>query len=189
GENKLMSLLKPLSVFWQKLTGVRTKETATDAQLVALRRQLAEARLQAQELEQRLQDSRARLQGLEQTRQQQIQQAINSHLESLFRRLAGLLAQLQLQDGLMQQGKEIAARDIMLLVRQLVEVVQQAGLEPIGSVGEVRSYDPEWAQPLVSGAAFNSGEDVTIRFIGYRFQGQVLRKALVERAAGKQGGA
>jgi len=176
-----MTLIQRITAAWQVLTG-RTLPTALhDEEILTIRRELAAARLQAQELEKQLGSIRNQLAIAEKTRQEHIRQSTAAQLESLFSRLAAPLAQLILQDALLQQGQQVAARDVMVLARQFAEAVQQAGLQPIGSVGEIKPFDPEWAQPLATGVALNAGEEVVIRFIGYRFGDQVLRKALVER--------
>jgi len=178
-----MTLIKRLTAAWQFLAG-RTMPTAPqDEEILALRRELAETRLHAQELEKQLGANRHQLSMVETMREEHVRQSTTAQLASLFRRLAAPLTQLQLQDALLQQGKEVGVRDVMVLARQFADAVQQAGLQLIGSVGERQPFDPEWAQPLVAGVALNAGEEVIIRFIGYRYQGQVLRKALVERRA------
>jgi molecular chaperone GrpE (heat shock protein) len=69
----------------------------------------------------------------------------------------------------------------MALARQLTEAIEMAGLEPIAEFGKEVSFDPHMYEPLAADRSFSAGESVVVRFVGYRYKGRILRKALVER--------
>ena len=91
------------------------------------------------------------------------------------------LSQLRMQHFLMEAGKDIPSRNIMVLVKQLAEVVEKAGLEPISRSGEEILFDTRIAEPLAADTAFAEGEVVVTKFNGYRYRGRIIRKALVAK--------
>lgn len=178
-----MSWWQRVVTAWQALKGKIPSAPVAEEERLELRRQLAEERLRLQETQKQLSHCKAELASVQRTQAEQVRERTATHLEALFRQLAAPLAQLKLQQALAANGKELAARDVLILAQQFANAVEAAGLEPIGGVGERCAFDPEWAQALAPGVSLQAGEQVVVRFVGYRFQGQVLRKALVERSA------
>ena len=176
-----MNLMQRLSTAWHVLvspsaSGVETEDEPT----VALRRDLATAQLELQESRDALRAALARADALEKAQAAQVRDGVESHLETLFADLAAPLSQLRMQAALLAAGTVVAASDVMTLARRCAEVVEGAGLEAIGATGEMMPFDPEIAQPLAGDVQMAPGDTVHVRFIGYRYHGRVLRKALVE---------
>ena len=180
-----MTVLRRLVDAWRALlTGPPEKPCQEDDDVaVALRRDLAEAQLQLQEARDSLAVERKRLAAVEQAKASEVADGVAAQMEALLERLAAPLSQLRMQDALLEAGTDVAARDVMALVRTLARVVEDAGLEPIGEAGSVMPFDPDVAQPLGAAGDLAAGDEVQIKFIGYRYQGKVIRKALVERSA------
>jgi molecular chaperone GrpE (heat shock protein) len=145
-----------------------------------LQRDLAATRIELQEARAALATERARIVALEQAQAAQVRDQVESHLEALFTALAAPLSQLRLQAALLEAGTAVAAADVMALARRCIGEIERAGLEPIGVTGEVIQFAPESAQPLTEGGRLTPGDRVRVRFVGYRYHGRVLRKALVE---------
>jgi len=80
----------------------------------------------------------------------------------------------------MAVGREISGRSVMALANQMIAVLENHGLEPIGVTGEQVAFDPATCQALSAETAFQAGAIVTIRYVGYRYNGRVLRRALVD---------
>jgi molecular chaperone GrpE (heat shock protein) len=104
---------------------------------------------------------------------------VESELEELFERQAAPLSQLRMQAGLMENGQDVDAQDVMALGRKLANAIEEAGLEPIGSPGGTLEFDPDLARPLGAGPDMQRGDPVVVKFVGYRYAGRVIRKALV----------
>lgn len=176
-----MTLRQWLSKAWQALIRpALPQEEQEDERTVTLRRDLASTRLELQEVQEALAAARAQITALEKAQTTQIQEGIESALEKVFTPLAAPLSQLRTQAALLEAGTPVAAADVMTLARQFVTMVERAGLEPIGVPGEMIAFDPEIAQPLGGDSRIAAGDMVRVRFIGYRYHGRVLRKALVE---------
>jgi len=176
-----MSLVKRFSAAWWALVGTSAPaQEREEDPAVALRRDLAAARLELQEAKEALAAERSRAAALEKAQVAQVREGVESRLEELFAGLAAPLSQLRTQAALLDSGTAVAASDVMILARRFADMAEGTGLEPIGNVGEAALFDPGIAQPLGSDSSMEPGDPVTVRFIGYRFHGRVLRKALVE---------
>lgn len=178
-----MSFLHRLKAAWQALWFPHAKAMpeSDDEELLSLRRDLAGVRLELQEARDALAGERGRRKAHEEGQATMIKEGLQTYLEDVFCRLAAPLSQLRLQEALLESGVPVPSQDIMTLARQVAEAIKQAGLDPIGAPNTVMRFDPEAAQPLTENASFPPGEKVIVKFIGYRYQGQVLRKALVEK--------
>jgi molecular chaperone GrpE (heat shock protein) len=176
-----MNLVQRLSHAWRALMSPSLPPDEREDELtVTLRRDLATTRLELQEVQEALAAARAQITALEKAQTTQIREGIESALEKVFTPLAAPLSQLQMQAALLEAGTAVAATDVMTLARQFATMVERAGLEPISVTGETIAFDPEIAQPLGGGSQIETGDMVRVRFIGYRYHGRVLRKALVE---------
>lgn len=177
-----MTIRQRLSHAWRALMSPSLlQEEREDELTVTLRRELATTRLELQEMQEALAAARVQISTLEKAQATQIRDGIESALEQLFTSLAAPLSQLRMQAALLDSGTAVAATDVMTLARQFATMVERAGLEPIGVTGETIAFDPEIAHPLGGGSQIEAGDMVRVRFIGYRYHGRVLRKALVEQ--------
>jgi molecular chaperone GrpE (heat shock protein) len=143
---------------------------------VSLKRDLAKLGFELVEAKEAIDALRSRLTNMEVGR-------INSgreQLESLLYDLAAPVAQLRMQQQLVNSGKEVSGRSIMALASQVADLLERTGLEPIGETGQEIHFDPQTAEPLAADVIFSPGQTVVIRFIGYQYQGRIIRRALVE---------
>jgi len=186
-----MSLIKRLAAAWKVIRGraphpdplleEEREQIRDDEGTMSLRRQLAAARLDLQEARDALAAERSRRAAVEGGQTAAVREAVESRQEALFTQLAAPLLQLRMQDALLEAGRDVAARDVMAVARSFTDAVAAAGLEPIGMPGEKVRFDPETCQMLSGGEAPARGQEVLVRFPGYRYNRRVLRKALVER--------
>jgi molecular chaperone GrpE (heat shock protein) len=80
-----------------------------------------------------------------------------------------------------KEGKPVAARDILVVARRLVRVLEGHGLQIEGCAGERTAFDPNRHQFLAAAAATATPDQpVVVRFPAALFQGKVLLKAGVE---------
>lgn len=106
--------------------------------------------------------------------------AAQAGLDALARRLAPLLSQLATMQALAQGERPVRAEDVLKLFGKVEQVLAQAGLERIGTVGARSAFDTRVHQRL-SGADVRDGDAVTVRFVGYRLGESILLKAMVSR--------
>lgn len=173
--------------FMQRLTAacrvLRGTEAAAegDEEVLALRRDLAAARLDLEETREALKKAQARAEALEASHTADVEQSTQSRMEKLFADLAQPLSQLGAQGYLVESGSELAASDVLAVAGQIARALENAGLEQVGAPGEVTDYSPETMQPLRQGQGIAVGDAVRVRFAGYRLGNRTIRKALVER--------
>ena len=175
-----MGIGKRIAALCRAVFGGKPK-SQDDEEALGLKRDLAASRLDLQEARNALEKERARLQTLESGQSANVSQSTEARLMAVFTTPAAPLSQLRTQERLIETGTAIAASDVMALAGQIERALCEHGLEPICEPGTQVSYDPETMSPMSAQAALSQGAPVTIRFIGYRYAGAVVRKALVER--------
>jgi len=172
-----MTIRVRLSDMWSAVHGKPTSgEHAVQAHVVSLRKELGEVGLELAEARDLLAVQRSRLEELASAEKNEPTGA----LAGLFGSLAAPLSQLRMQASLLESGKEISGRSVMALAAQLADLLESAGLEPIGSTGKETPFDPQTCEPMVSGTTYQIGAAVLVRFIGYAYRGTVVRKAIVD---------
>jgi molecular chaperone GrpE (heat shock protein) len=108
----------------------------------------------------------------------QFSQAAQAQLEQLLAETAGPVAQLVTQAHLLEiEGKPVPARDVLVVARRLVRILEDHGLALEGQVGETVQFDPNRHEPLQSQVTLTADQEVTVRFVGAAFHGKLLRKA------------
>jgi molecular chaperone GrpE (heat shock protein) len=173
-----MRIVNRLSDAWAALMGRPTSEVRDIRdEMVSINRELAEVRLDLADARQALSSCRR---AIEEADSGQIH-ALNDPLENLFVDLASFLSQLKMLAALMDSGHEIAGNSAMALARQLVEALEKAGMEPIAAFGKEIPFDARTCEALSAGVSFLPEEPVVVRFVGYRYKGRIIRKAMVER--------
>lgn len=141
------------------------------------------ARMAALEMELRERDGRiASMQkeyaNLEAASQRAAAVAGSDQLELLFKKLAAPLSNLATLAALSDAGREVAAADLVSLLRSVEKQLKAAGLETVGDVGSPVAFDVALHQRM-SGGMVSAGTPVVVRTPGYRFAGKVLLKAMV----------
>ena len=99
-------------------------------------------------------------------------------MEALFKKLAAPLSNLAALSALADEGREVAAADLVSLLRSVEKQLKAAGLEPVGRVGETVAFDVAVHQRM-SGGMVSAATPVVERTPGYRFGGKVLLMAMV----------
>jgi molecular chaperone GrpE (heat shock protein) len=108
----------------------------------------------------------------------QLNQAAQAQFEQLLAETAGPVAQLVTQAHLLEvEGKPVSARDVLVVARRLVRILEDHGLTLEGQVGETVQFDPNRHEPLQSQVTLTANQEVTVRFVGAAFHGKLLRKA------------
>jgi len=107
---------------------------------------------------------------------------VQSKLEKLFEELAGPIAQLAtLNHLLMEQGRTLQAKDVLVIANTFVACLQNYGLEIEGRIAESVPFDSSVHEPLSLEESITHGETVIVRMIGISHQGRLLRRAAVTK--------
>jgi molecular chaperone GrpE (heat shock protein) len=153
-----------------------------DERLLALERDVQTLRLDLEERDRQIAALRAELEREQRTLTSRVQEAVREAIERLLADAAVPAAQLLTQAHLTErEGRLPAPRDILLVARRLVRVLEDHGVEWEGRVGESVAFDPNRHQ-LLGAETVPPGQRVVVRFSGAVFHGKMLRKAGVERA-------
>lgn len=177
-----MNLVDRIADAWQVLLGKPSNGEALAAEEIAsLKRAGANLTIELQEAKTAVTSLRSMVEEMEHRHGT----AATDPLEEIFAQVVGPLSQLRLQESLIGGGKQISGQSVMVLASEVGGILEGAGLEPIGRVGEATEFDPALAEPLAAGVALSPGATVVVRFIGYRYKGEVLRKALVDSRMGE----
>ncbi len=116
-------------------------------------------------------------------------QAGRKTLEELLKGLTPLLSQLATLRTMFENSDGgITVSDFLKLLDKITKVLQAAGLEPIGRVGEEPTFDSRIHQRM-SGGWLQEDDVVRVRFVGYGFKGTVLKKAMVSKRDNHENGA
>jgi molecular chaperone GrpE (heat shock protein) len=134
--------------------------------------------MELQERDERIEQMRAEYETLEAAKERMGAVAGQDEVEKLLKQLSGPLATLAGLTGMAEAGDEVELADLVQLIRDLEKVLARAGLEQIGTVGELTEFDVAGHQRM-SGGEVKAGTSVTIRLPGYRLGEKVLIKAMV----------
>jgi molecular chaperone GrpE (heat shock protein) len=100
--------------------------------------------------------------------------------EQTFQKITPLLVQYPtLQQVVQQKRPDLPATTVLNLLKSLENLLQDWGIEPIGTPWQQVTFDPELHQPDTED--IYPGEAVYIRFIGYRTPTRILVRAKVSR--------
>jgi molecular chaperone GrpE (heat shock protein) len=116
-------------------------------------------------------------QRLQQQLEQQRETLIEEFKKESLQCLESWLLQWPTAEAVAQQNPQLPAMKLLPLMKPITDLLQSWGIEAIASVGETVPYDPQWHQ-LMEGNA-DSGEQVKIRYVGYRQGEKLLYRAKV----------
>lgn len=160
------------------------KKTAPEAheRVLQLERDIQGLRLELGERHREIERLRADLERQRRMERAVVEQAVQEATERLLSDAAAPVTQLLTQAHLVEkEGKPVAARDILVVARRLVRVLEGHGLQIEGRAGERTAFDPNRHQFLAAAAATATPDQpVVVRFPAALFQGKVLLKAGVE---------
>lgn len=101
----------------------------------------------------------------------------------IFRLIQPLLVQLPTIRAVTQAGAEIRVADVLGMFVPLDNMLENFGIQAVEEVGCCVPYDPRFHRLAGQGeASVTPGDMVEVRYVGYRYKGQVLCKADVTRA-------
>jgi len=112
-------------------------------------------------------------------------ETVGSQFETFFAEAAAPICQLLTQSYLVEEeNKPVQTRDVLRLVKRLVRVFEDAGLQVRDRVGDDLQFDPNFHESLSAEHSLTAGDQVRVRLAGLSYSGRVIRKAGVEPAKG-----
>lgn len=158
-------------------------EPQSSEDILAIKKQLQEARLELASKDQAIAHLTSDLNTLRTRQNELLKENTQVLFESLLRDTAGPAAQLATQGYLLESaGKPVQARDILNVARRLVRALEKYGLLLDGAPGDETFFDPDRHTPLSTGQVLDPGQKVTVRIPGVIYNGKILARAGVERA-------
>lgn len=144
-----------------------------EKELQNLRLELTERNQLIDKLKQQLEQQRT-------SENNNIDSAVQNQIEQLLTDTAAPVTQLLTQAHLLEEGKPVQAKNVLLVAKRLISALKDNGLTIVGQVGETVSFDSNLHEPLSASTEINLGAEVVVRFAGVSYQGKVIRKTGVE---------
>ncbi|MFI0484039.1 hypothetical protein [Actinomadura sp. 9N215] len=151
--------------------------------VLRLRRELREARLDLAACERAAERTRTELARARDTAGRDARQRSRADMEQLVAAISTPLAQLMTQAHLHRTGTaEVRAGDVLDVANRLVRGLREAGVDAVGEPGAVEPFDPSRHDPLSAAATGTvaAGRPVVVRVPGLLYEGRIVRKAGVE---------
>jgi molecular chaperone GrpE (heat shock protein) len=165
---------------WNWLKGLFQQPPANDEQVLNLEKEIQNLRLELKERDQLIDKLKQQLEHQRTSESNNIATAIHNQIEQLLADTAAPVTQLLTQAHLVEQGKPVQAKDVLLVAKRLIRTLEDNGLTLTGKVGETVPFDSNLHEPLSASTTITPGTDVVVRFAGVAYQGKVIRKAGVE---------
>ena len=148
--------------------------------LLTLERETQNLRLELTERNQLINKLKQQLEQQRTNEKNNIDSAVQNQIEQLLTDTAAPVTQLLTQAHLLDEGKPIQAKDVLLVAKRLIRALEDNVLTVVGQVGETVSFDSNLHEPLSASSEVSSGAEVLVRFAGVSYRGKVIRKAGVE---------
>lgn len=156
------------------------KPSSDSEQILTLEREIQNLRLELTERNQLIDQLKQQLEQQRTSEKNNINSAVQNQIEQLLTDAAAPVTQLLTQTHLLEQGKPVQAKDVLLVAERLIRTLEDNGLTVVGQVGKTVSFDSNLHEPLSANSEVSPGVKVVVRFAGVSYQGKVIRKAGVE---------
>ncbi len=157
-----------------------TSQPQSNEKLLTLEREIQNLRLKLTERDQLIDKLKQQLEQQRTSENNNIDSAVQNQIEQLLTDTAAPITQLLTQAHLLEEGKPVQAKDVLLVAKRLISTLEDNGLTIVSQVSETVSFDSNLHEPLSASTAINQGTEVVVRFAGVSYQGKVIRKAGVE---------
>ncbi len=157
-----------------------TSQPQSDEKLLSLEREIQNLRLELTERDQLIDKLKQQLEQQRTSENNNIDSAVQNQIEQLLTDTAAPVTQLLTQAHLLEQGKPVQAKDVLLVAKRLIRTLEDNGLTVVSYVSETVSFDSNLHEPLSASTSITPGTEVVVRFTGVSYQGKVIRKAGVE---------
>lgn len=168
------------TINWIKGLFRQQESNKIDEKLLTLERELQSLRLELTERDQLIDKLKQQLEKQRTSENNNIDSAVQNQIEQLLTDTAAPVTQLLTQAHLLEEGKPVQAKDVLLVAKRFISTLEDNGLTIVGQVGETVSFDSNLHEPLSASTAINPDGEAVVRFAGVSYQGKVIRKAGVE---------
>ncbi len=170
----------------ERISGTATPDGVTSGnpeELASLRieQEVQSLRIELQEREETIKKMRQEIDRLRSRQDDNLAERLKNQLSALFGDLSTPASQVLTQAYLLEEAqKPVAARDVLFVARRIIRALEQHGLVFEGKVGDQVPFDPNRHTPIGADVRPQSGQPVTIRFVGTSYAGKIITKAGVE---------
>ena len=159
----------------------RSISATTDEKLIlGLEREIQNLRLELTERDKSIDKLKQQLEQQRTSENNNIDSAVQNQIEQLLTDTAVPVTQLLTQAHLLEEGKPVQAKDVLLVAKRLIGTLEDNGLTVVSQVGETVSFDSNLHEPLSASTEISPATEVVVRFAGVSYQGKVICKAGVE---------
>ena len=158
----------------------QNSQSQSNEKLLTLERETQNLRLELTERNQLIDKLKQQLEQQRTSENNNIDSAIQNQIEQLLTDTVAPVTQLLTQAHLLEEGKPVQAKDVLLVAKRLIRNLEDNGLTIVSRVGKTVSFDSNLHEPLSASNEISSGAEVVVRFAGVSYQGKVIRKAGVE---------
>ncbi len=149
----------------------------SDEKLLTLEREIQNLRLELTERDQSINKLKQQLEQQRTSENNNIDSAVQNQIEQLLTDTAAPVTQLLTQAHLLDEGKPVQAKDVLLVAKRLIRTLEDNGLTIVNQVGKTVSFDSNLHESLSASTEISPGAEVVVRFAGVSYQGKVIRKA------------
>ena len=148
--------------------------------LLTREREIQNLRLELTERDQLIAQLKQQLEHERHSENNNISLAIHHQIEQLLTDTAAPVTQLLTQAHLLEEGKPVQAKDVLLVAKRLIRALEDKGLTIVERVGETVSFDSNFHEPLSASTSISPETEVVVKFVGISYQGKVIRQAGIE---------
>ena len=166
-----------LNLFKKWLSTPKTSQHQLDEKLLTLEKEIQNLRLELTERDKLIDKLKQQLEQQRTSENNNIDSAVENQIEQLLTDTAAPVTQLLTQAHLLEQGKPVQAKDVLIVAKRLIRTLEDNGLTVVNQVSETVSFDSNLHEPLSASSEISPGAEVVVRFAGVSYQGKVIRKA------------
>ncbi len=145
-----------------------------DEEILRLQSEVAGLRLSLEEAMAAIEKQNKQAKEAEQACQTLMEARMEARLKQLFGELASPMAQLQLQQWLVEQGKDVKPGNIFKLVAALGNALEEAGMKKAYTCGERAGFNAHGMAFLTHNSSCSEGESVVVRIPACIYKEQYL---------------
>lgn len=166
---------------WNWIKSLFTQDVV-EGEAEKLKREIQGLRLEMEERDQLIGKLKDRLEYQRKGSEMQVSESVQVKIERLLENIATPVTQLMTQAHLIDMDKQsVGAKDVIILVKRMVRVLEDHGMKVEGKVGDIVPFDPDQHEPLSAEVSPKLGEQVVVRIMGVSFKGRLLRKVGIEK--------
>lgn len=163
--SELTALNEDIAVKSDEITELQADRRAKVARISQLQTEISDLKAEYQRLQNNIDDQRHQ-------QQQEWQQAALDTLETW-------LLQWSAAAAAASSNPQFPAKTLVTLAQPVNDLLEQWGVEAIGTVGEMVDYDPQLHQLMTTGEELEPGDPVKVQNVGYKQGDRLLHRVKV----------